>query len=603
MRTGLKLIVPYLRELQELDSRIVRLAEFLGIPNETLALERVSEPTEFLKKALPDRSSCLAVNPRVMEEWLGAGGISTNLASFLSSRFSHILVHGLSANAFSSKLVEVLSQGKLKSVEEIEGDGPVYKVASDSKNICEAFSGLSFGPVNAKNDHVLNPNGRGLDVQKLISIDDRPFMASVRAAGAEVLFLASEGIIEVNSKVDGARFTEYFSRFVPHAMALRYAAGEECWRPSKAYASVIIDDPLLQEKFGHLEFESLRRLADQSAFHASIAFIPHNFRRSSSRVTRMFNEDAAHLSICFHGNDHTKAEFGSTDRALLNALLSSAEERMKLHHEWTGIHCDKVMAFPQGNFSIEAMEVLKSHNFCAAVNRVRYPVGQKTPLTIGELAQPALLRYGGFPLFIRNPIDETQEYDIAFDLFFGRPILIGEHHDVFKNPLALVEAIARINAVAPGVHWSNLESLVCESILIRKAEESTYHVLAYSSVVRVTNDSTSVRRYLIKWLGAGNGALIEHVLMDGVPYRGAEVDGSGLQLHAEIAPGCTKTFSVIYRTAPVTAKGLGAMWIVRAFLRRRLSEFRDNYLSKNRLIFAASMACYRKLSKDPGRAD
>lgn len=602
-RTSLKLIVPYLRELQDLESRIVHLAEFLGIPYETLALEKVSEPAKFLMKALPAQSSCLAVNPQVMEEWLGAGGISADIASFLVSRFSHILVHGLSANTFSSELVNALSQGKLKSVEAIEDEGSVYVVANDSRSICEAFSGLSFGPVNATNDHVLCPDGRDVDVQHLISIGNRPFMASVRTKGAEVFFLASEGIAEVDAEFDGASLAQYFSRFVPHAMALRYAAGEECWRPCNAYASVIIDDPLLREKFGHLKFESLRGLADQSTFHASIAFIPHNFRRSSSRVTRMFNEDAAHLSICFHGNDHTKAEFGSTDRAFLSSLLSNAEERMKLHQELTGLRCDKVMAFPQGSFSIEAMEVLKSHNFCAAVNRVRHPVGQKTTLTIGELAQPAVLRYGDFPLFIRNPIDEIRDHDIAFDLFFGRPILIGEHHDVFKNPLALVEVVARINSLAPGVHWSNLESLVCESILMRKTEENMYYVRPYSSVVRVANDSASVRKYSIRWRGVGDGASVDQVLMDGEPYQSTRVDNSELELLVDIAPGCSKTFSVIHRNGHATAKSLGLAWNVRAFLRRRFSEFRDNYLSKNRRILAASVAFYNKLSRDSGHTD
>ncbi len=496
---------------------MIHLAEFLGIPFEALSLETVSDPVEFLKKTLPDHCSCFAVNPKVMEEWLGDEGIPANLVSFLFSRFSHLLVHGLRLDSFSSKLVGALSRDKLKSVEALARERSVYEVTGSARNVCGAFSGLSFGPVNANNDHVLRPNGREQAVEQLITIDDLPFMALVRVEGAEVLFVASEGIAEIDAEIGDAPLAECFSRIVPHAMALRYAAGEECWRPYKAYASVIIDDPLLRERFGFLKFESLRRLANQHSFHASIAFIPHNFRRSSSRVTRMFTEDAAHLSICFHGNDHTNAELASTDRVLLNALLSNAEDRMKLHLERTGLRCDKVMAFPQGNFSIEAMEVLKSHNFYAAVNRVRQPMGQKKQLTIGELAQPAVLRYGGFPLFIRNPIEETQDYDIAFSSFFGRPILIGEHHDTFKDPQELMNVAARVNSVVPGVHWSSLEPLVCESILIRKANEGTYHVRAYSSVVRVTNDSTSTRCYSIEWREASNGASIEQVLMDGAP--------------------------------------------------------------------------------------
>jgi len=41
----------------------------------------------------------------------------------------------------------------------------------------------------------------------------------------------------------------------------------------------------------------------------------------------MFRENPHRLSICFHGNDHTEAEFASNDPALLNGMLDIAEGR------------------------------------------------------------------------------------------------------------------------------------------------------------------------------------------------------------------------------------------------------------------------------------
>ena len=175
------------------------------------------------------------------------------------------------------------------------------------------------------------------------------------------------------------------------------------------------------------------------------------------------------------------------------------------------------MVFPQGNFSIEAMKVLKSHNFYAAVNTVPHPAEQPVRLTIGELAQPAVLRYGGFPLFIRKPIRQTQSHDIAFNLFFGRPVLIVEHHEIFQRPESLVEIAARINSVAPEVHWSNLATVVSNSILTRRSSDGTHQVRAYSGTVRISNNSGSTRRYSIEWVDSCDGASIEHVLMDGTP--------------------------------------------------------------------------------------
>ena len=196
-------------------------------------------------------------------------------------------------------------------------------------------------------------------MRELISVGGQPFMASVSMEGTEVVFVASEDVVDLDAESSGP-LAEYFSRLMPQAMALRYAAGDECWRPSKAFASITIDDPLLRKRYGFLNFDSLLRLANQHNFHTAIAFIPHNFRRNSTRITRMFQENAARLSICFHGNDHTAAEFASTDMALLDALVRVAEERMDLHRQTTGLPCDRVMVFPQGDFSVEAMKASNS---------------------------------------------------------------------------------------------------------------------------------------------------------------------------------------------------------------------------------------------------
>jgi hypothetical protein len=595
--TSLKLVVPYIGELRDLDARMVRLAEFLGISCETLALANVAEHAAFLKKTVPDQCSCFVVNPQVMKEWVGLDGIPTDLLAFLLSRFSHLLVHGLRVEGFDTEMVAALSRGRLQSVHAIDGGSPAYEIAENSEDICGTFSGLSFGPANSANDHVFSVGGSGPALRKLISIGGQPFMAAVRLEGAEILFVGSEDVADLNAEVGDAPMAEYFSRLVPHAMALRYAAGDECWRPCKAHASIIIDDPLLRKSYGFLNFESLLRLVDQHNFHTTIAFIPHNFRRNSSRITRMFQENAAHLSICFHGNDHTDGEFASTDMAFLNTSLRIAEDRMNLLHQITGLHCDRVMVFPQGNFSVEAMKVLKSHNFYAAVNTVPYPAGQPVRLTIGELAQPAVLRYGGFPLFIRKPIRQTQSHDIAFNLFFGRPVLIVEHHEIFQRPESLVEIAARINSVASEVHWSNLATVVGNSILTRRAPDGTHHVRAYSGTVRISNDSGSIRRYSIEWGNSCDGASIEQVLMDGTPSRGLEIDDAGLRLSVELAPGRSQTFSLVHRNVHATVRILGLRWNVQAFLRRRLSEVRDNYLSKNRRLLKAAKAFQRRFLK------
>lgn len=588
----MKVAVPYIGELQGTDARLMRLIEFLGIPCETICLPVGTGHAEGLNKATGGRASCLVVNPRVIQAWLGQGRIPGGMISCLLSSFRHVLVHGVRPDPFDSAMVAALSGNRLESVRMIDGAVAGYAFAPDSKDVCSAFSGLAFGPANPANDHVFALGAGRPGVRPLISIGRNPFLASVTEKSAEVLFVASEDVAEPATEVGDAPLAEYFSRFVPHAMALRYAAGTECWRPGAAYASLIIDDPLLQHRYGFLNFETLLRLARQHEFHATVAFIPHNFRRSSSRIARMFRENGTRLSICFHGNDHTAAEFASHDPDLLTGLVRVAERRMASHQEITGISCDRVMVFPQGDFSREAMRVLQSHNFLAAVNTTPHPADEAVRLTIEDLAQPAVLRYGGFPLFLRRPSRRIERQDVAFDVFFGRPILTVEHHEDFRRPETFVELVETIRSVAPEVQWRNLAAIVGNSVLRRTTADGAHHIRAYSGAIRVSNGIGSRAHFSVAWNAPRSGAPIEQAIVDGTPSSRLETQNGESRVSLELPAGASATVALLYRSETGAGR-LGFRWNTTAFLRRRLSEVRDNYLSKNDHLLKSAKAIQR----------
>jgi hypothetical protein len=580
----MKLVIPHNGEPEAADARLICLAEFLGIRCEPLRLDKqVRACAEYIERAVPEQNSCFVIHPRVMREWIGGNALPADVVSCLVTRFPYLLVHGVTLDAFVDGMMASLSNGGLQSVQEVADAGCHYEIASNSNDFCGHFSGLSFGPINTANDRVFGMGTNDSTVRKLISIGGQPFMAAVKRDNTEILFLASQDTVDINDEVGYAPLSDYFSRLMPHAMALRKIFGEESWHPYKPHASIIIDDPLLRRDYGYLNFESLLHLMEEWNFHTAIAFIPHNYRRNSARITRMFRDHPHLLSICFHGNDHTDAELATTDTTLLNTMLRIAEERMKVHERTSLLHCDKVMVFPQGRFSVEAMEVLKARNFHAAVNTVHNPVGKPSRLRIADIAQPAVLRYGGFPLFTRTYVRKTESQDIAFNLFFGKPALIVEHHDIFRNHESLVEVVHKVNSVAPGIYWSNLENIVDSSILWRRAPDETVQVRAYSRNVRVTNDSASVERFSIEW-GQPECSGVDQVLREGARSPSVEVGGAGIHFLAELAPGSSETFSVSYQISKATHGSLGLRWNAKAFLRRRLSEVRDNYLSRNQYV-------------------
>jgi hypothetical protein len=593
-----KLVVPYSGELNLADARLVRLTEFLGGQCELLRIEKgATLSPEFIEKHVGDKNSCFVVNPAAIRECLQSESFPLGLASYLTSQFSFVLLHNLSLDTFAAGIVSTFSQGSLQSLQPLEGAALSYEISSGHKEVCGAFSGLTFGPVNRINDRVFIENARVGAVQTHISIGGRPFFASIQRERAEVFFLAGANVADLSADVSGKPLAEYFSQLMPVAMFIRYAFRQECWRPNQYHGTLIIDDPLLRKDYGFLNYERLLALMDEYNFHTSIAFIPFNYRRNSPGITRMFRERPDRLSICFHGNDHTAAEFASKDSGLLNAMLTVAESRMDLHQKETGIRCDHVMVFPQGNFSRDAMAALQAHNFSAAVNSGPYPRGEESGLSLSDFMEPAILKYGGFPLFLRKYPREIESQDIAFNLFFGKPVLIVEHHEIFKDPQSLIQLVSRINTLAPEIRWSNLQAAVENSYLRRWTKDGTLEVRAYANAGKIDNTAMDTLRCSVQWPVRGD-IPVEKVLLDGAPWHDTRTDDKGIRLSFDVPPGGSREFSVVYQNNfGLSDANRRVPWKAKAFFRRRLSELRDNHLSKSPGLLAFAKTLQRTLLK------
>jgi hypothetical protein len=110
------------------------------------------------------------------------------------------------------------------------------------------------------------------------------------------------------------------------------------------------------------------------------------------------------------------------------------------HEKRTGIPFDRIMVFPQGIFSNEALEALKKNNYLAAVNTRAMPVN-------GHI-------FSNFPFFLRyKPEDVT---DCVSD-----PTFIVLHHDYFKNGYKrLTDFVDELNTRSKRVKWASLGNIV-----------------------------------------------------------------------------------------------------------------------------------------------
>ena len=594
----MKLVVPYLGELHPADARLIRLAEFLGIACVTVPAP-VAEKSGIgvsESEAVTGDGSCLVINPDVLCQGLRGHSPSPEFVSRLLSQFRRMLVHCVRSDPFHRALLATLTAGRIQGVRKAQDSSGALNIAPDSRDICGAFTGMSISAPNLADEWVFL-GGDGSGCRKLITIGKDAFFAICISEETEILLLGSGDVIDLDTEAGDTWLGETFTRFVPYAMALRHIFGDQCWRPAQNFASVIVDDPLLRPSYGFLNFERLLRMMEEHNFKTTIAFIPYNFRRSSSRMVRFFQQNTQRLSLCFHGNDHTGAEFAATNPALLNAMLQTAEGRMADHGKKTGLSCDRIMVFPQGRFSINAMAALRSHNFVAAVNTVPRPYGQRARLTLRELAEPAVLRYSGFPLFLRKCSLHTQDADIAFKLFFGIPILIVEHHNVFADPQRLIEAVDRINRAAPGIRWSSAGDAVKGSILQRRVSRDLVQLKAYARGVQVENQSLESRMFQIEWAYPGSKSSFEGVYQNDRRCDEYSVDESAVRMAVRLEAGSSDCLSIHDMPADAQGTRFGFRHRARAFVRRRLSEMRDNYLCKSPSLLAVARSLQRSFQR------
>lgn len=595
----MKLVVPFVHQiqLQVADDRLVNLADALGLECQLLPLPagKPSLASAVEASSIDPGQSCLVLNPETLRAWQPLEAFPAEWDNYLCSRFKFIFVHNLQPSPYADRMLAVLSAGKLASVRPVQSPVLEYEIDSANKDVCGAFSGIRFGPVNPSNDSVLLGGSDGL--RKFISIHGELFFASLANKTCEVFFLAGRNVADLSMNVETVPLADFFSQLVPVLMLLRYVFGQESWQPNALHGAVIIDDPLLRKTYGFLDYERLLGMMDSRNFHTSIAFIPFNFKRNSAAIVRMFKTRPDRYSICFHGNDHTGSELAAADTRLLNAMLTTAAARMDFHDSETGLQCDRVMVFPQGCFSEEAMQVLNAHNFSGAVNTTAHPQGKLATSAMRDLLYPSIWKYADFPLFLRKYPTEISPQDIAFCAFVGRPIFIVEHHQIFKDPQPLLEAIAQINSMLPQIRWTNLQTAAENSSLTRMTGDGIFHVRPASKSAWIQNPGPAPLRCSIEW--PVYQLPPEKVLLDGEVLSDVHIEASRVRASCELAPGASRRLELVHNNEfGLSDANRKIKWRAKAFVRRRLSEFRDNFLCKHPALLRAA-----KILRPPAQYD
>jgi hypothetical protein len=569
------------------DLNLLKLADFLGVPSrsDTLA-NSCDNPLEAILQHSQGDDCAVCVGASTLRKCFDRSAFTQRLEVDGSGSSVQLFVYGFDPQDGGSELVHALSNGAFDAVRPLDGRADQYCVSSKYRPFCQEFSGLSFGPVARENDLVFEVALNQERIADYICIGDRPFLAGTQSGAVEVTLAGTREILDIDAPVAPAvRPLDWFSRLVPPLMFLRYAFGDRCWQAAKKLACFIVDDPLLHDRHGFLEYDTLVAAMEQEDFATNLAFIPWNYRRSHPRVAELFRRHPRRLSLSIHGCDHTKGEFGDTSAALLLSKARASRSRMAKHRELTGIPCDNVMVFPQGVFSTAALRAIEQAGFLAAVNSTPFPVDNPPEkLRVRDLLSPAVTRYSSLPLFIRHY--PTRPAEFALDLFLGRPALMVEHHDYFRDGYQQLEAFAaQINHLSDTIYWCGLEEIARNSYLWRTDAAEIVHVRLFCDQSIVVNNWPTPRPFKFS-KSLDRDQLKPPAVVAIGEYVAAVTSGSEVCFERMLQPGEQVTIEF---AAPEGALGgglrFGSAWYrAKVFARRRLCELRDNYVCRINLF-------------------
>ena len=471
-------------------------------------------------------------------------------------------------------------EGWASSSLESLGTGPCsFVVSNDLAELDGPMAGISVSARPVPEDFVLQHTGAGTAVTRLLAADGAPAFVRFEWHGVPVFLCTSAALVDIDQPVNGAFFDvkEHFCSLVPLVMFLTWACRDGMWRPLDTGACLIVDDPLLKRTYGFCDFGNLLELMNRYDFTTNVAFIPWNWRRTSSSASQFFRREGRRFSISIHGCDHTASEFGDTSIDQLDGKARLAQLRMRRHETRTGIAHDPIMVFPQGVFSSQTPGVLKRNGFIAAVNTELNPVDPSLNRTlIRDTWDVAIRRYGSFPIFTRRYASHGLE-NFAFDILIGKPCLIVSHHGSFKNDCAeVIDLVRGLHALRGSLTWRSLGGVIRRAGRRRVRATGSEEIEMYSGDLLVSNTTQRPLSIVVR-KKEDDPSFVAGVRGDRGDLEWT-TDGDGITFADTIPPGQDARYAVGYTPLPAKPRPSRPMRFEASVLARRiLCEFRDEY--------------------------
>lgn len=586
------------------EPRILALAAWMGVPTRQIIIGNGSASAQLIA-GIGDGSCSVVVSTGTLAVLREASPPGV-LEDLIERHCAHLLVFSVGDGEEHADLLSWLTGGAVAGLGSAE-ERRSFCFPEDGRRFSRPFGRQSFSlgrpvPVSAFN----LTNAESGDVDQILRADDHPVFLRLQRGSCELFLLALGQLPDIEGELSPNRgVEEYYDQLIPLLIFLRHCFGDMCWHGAESTARLIIDDPLLVPFYGFLSYGALRESMRSAGYAASIAFIPWNHWRTSKGKATAILADDPNLAICVHGCDHTNREFGDVDPESLQWKADTALSRMGRHRRRTGLAFDPVMVFPQGKFSSPAMLALRTGGYLAAVNTTCFPTDAGAPpLTIADFLRPAITKFDGFPLFQRRY--PRRLIDFAFDIFLGRPVLLVQHHDDFRDGYRrLEEFVSGLHELEPKLAWAPLSAQLMASCVMRSLSATSMEVRFFTRQFRFKN-ARSTGTALVFSKAEPDAAAISGVLVDGVEVPFSFEHGVlAFEHHADAGQVIDVTILDRPRLPAAAPKPFGITHTMRVGLRRALSEFRDHALRKHPGLLAAAswMATRMRVTGDDGKEE
>ena len=177
-------------------------------------------------------------------------------------------------------------------------------------------------------------------------------------------------------------------------------------------------------------------------------------------------------------------------------------------------------------------------------------------------------------------------FDCALDLFLGKPLLLAEHHGYFRNGYDGIAGFAsRVNALDENLTWHGLGHVLHHAGLRKRGVGVDLHMKLYANAACIVGEPEQETNCRISKADSDN-LRVQAMTLSGTPVKFVR-SGDALTLSLHLAKGARARLEIDFENPWNQADFQYRLAEpFKVFVRRHLSEIRDNYIARSESVLS-----------------